>query len=92
MRANKGSFRLKGCQQWPGSGQHKQSLKQAKDQGTLRGETDISRLAHFIIAGFEGALMMGKLRKDPDVVAGVIEELKEHLAQYRIALSPMMHV
>lgn len=69
-----------------------QSLKQAKDQGTLRGNTDISRLAHFIIAGFEGALMMGKLRKDPDVVAGVIEELKEHLAQYRIALSPMMHV
>jgi TetR/AcrR family transcriptional regulator, transcriptional repressor for nem operon len=69
-----------------------QSLNQAKDQGTLRGDADISRLAHFIVAGFEGALMMGKLRKDPDVVAGVIEELKEHLTQYRIALSPVTHV
>ena len=67
------------------------SLKQAKDEGTLRLETDIARLAHFIVAGFEGALMMGKLRKDPDVVAGVIEELKEHLTLYRVALSPVTH-
>ncbi|HSB72498.1 MAG TPA: TetR family transcriptional regulator C-terminal domain-containing protein [Candidatus Methylomirabilis sp.] len=68
------------------------SLKQAKDEGTLRADADIPRLAHFVIAGFEGALMMGKLRKDPDVVAGVIEELKEHLTLYRVALSPMTHV
>jgi len=29
--------------------------------------------------------MMGKLHKDADVVAGVVEELKGHLAQYRVA-------
>ena len=61
------------------------SLTQAKAQGTLRPDADIPRLAHFIVAGFEGAFMMGKLHKNPDVVAGVVEELKEHLAQYRVA-------
>jgi hypothetical protein len=29
--------------------------------------------------------MMGKLHKDPAVMAGVVEELKGHLAQYRVA-------
>ena len=61
------------------------ALAQARAQGTLHGDVNISRLAHFIIAGFEGALMMGKLHKDADVVAGVVEELKGHLAQYRVA-------
>ena len=61
------------------------SLNQAQTQGTLRSDADVPRLAHFIVAGFEGALMMGKLHKDPDVVAGVIEEIKGHLAHYRIA-------
>jgi TetR/AcrR family transcriptional repressor of nem operon len=61
------------------------TLTQAKAQGTLRSEADIPRLAHFIVAGFEGAFMMGKLHKDADVMAGVVEELKWHLAQYRVA-------
>jgi TetR/AcrR family transcriptional repressor of nem operon len=61
------------------------SLNQAKAQGTLRPDADIPRLAHFIVAGFEGAFMMGKLHKDADVVAGVVEELKGHLAQCRVA-------
>jgi TetR/AcrR family transcriptional repressor of nem operon len=61
------------------------SLTQAKVQGTLHPDANIPRLAHFIIAGFEGAFMMGKLHKDADVVAGVIEELKEHLVQYCVA-------
>jgi hypothetical protein len=29
--------------------------------------------------------MMGKLQKDADVVASVVEELKEHLAHFRAA-------
>ena len=68
------------------------SLEQARTQGTLRGDAQVSRLAHFIIAGVEGAFMLGKLRKDPEVVAGVIEELKEHVAQYRVSMSPVTHV
>lgn len=62
-----------------------ESLTQARSQGTLHRDADIPRLALFIIAGFEGAFMMGKLHKDADVVAGVVEELKGHLAQYRVA-------
>jgi len=61
------------------------SLTQARAQGTLRSDADIPRLAHFIVAGFEGGFMMGKLHKDADIVAGVVEELKGHLAQYRVA-------
>jgi TetR/AcrR family transcriptional repressor of nem operon len=60
------------------------TLTQAKVQGTLRADADIPRLAHFIVAGFEGAFMMGKLHKDPNVMAGVVEEVKGHLAQYRV--------
>jgi TetR/AcrR family transcriptional repressor of nem operon len=62
-----------------------ESLTRARAQGTLRGDADICRLAHFVVAGFEGAFMMGKLHKDADVVAGVVEELKGYLAQYRVA-------
>jgi TetR/AcrR family transcriptional repressor of nem operon len=61
------------------------TLTQARAQGTLRTNTDIPRLAHFIVAGFEGAHMMGKLHKNVDVMAGVVEELKGHVAQYRVA-------
>lgn len=68
------------------------SLEEARTQGSLRGDANISRLAHFIIAGFEGAFMLGKLRKDPEVVADVIAEVKDHLAQYRVNLSPVAHV
>jgi len=62
-----------------------ESLNQANGQGTLRKDADVSRLAHFIIAGFEGAFLLGKLYKDADVVASVIEEMKGHLAHYRTA-------
>jgi TetR/AcrR family transcriptional regulator, transcriptional repressor for nem operon len=68
------------------------SLEQARSQGALRGDADIPRLAHFIIAGIEGAFMLGKLRKDPEVVATVIAELKNHLSQYRLSMSPVTHV
>jgi TetR/AcrR family transcriptional repressor of nem operon len=61
------------------------SLTQARGQGSLRADADIPRLAHFIVAGFEGAHMMGKLHRSVDVMAGVVEELKGHLAQYRVA-------
>jgi len=51
----------------------------------LRSDADIPSLAHFIVAGFEGAHMMGKLHKNVDVMAGVVEELKGHLAHFRVA-------
>jgi TetR/AcrR family transcriptional repressor of nem operon len=60
------------------------TLTKARTQGSLRNDTDIPRLAHFVLAGFEGAVMMGKLHKDAEVMAGVVEEVKGHLAQYRV--------
>ena len=59
-----------------------ETLEQAKAQGTLRVGTDIHRLASFTIAGFEGALMMGKLHRDAEMMASVVDELKAHLMQY----------
>jgi TetR/AcrR family transcriptional repressor of nem operon len=62
-----------------------ETLEQARSVGTLRKGTDVARLAHFIIAGFEGAFMLGKLHRDPELVVNVVDELKEHVAQYRVA-------
>ena len=61
-----------------------EALGRARAQGTLRIGADVSRLAHFIIAGLEGAFMMGKLHRDIEVMTSVVEELKTHLAQYRV--------
>jgi TetR/AcrR family transcriptional repressor of nem operon len=60
------------------------TLVEARAQGTLRVGTDIPRLAQFTIAGFEGALMMGKLHRDAELMASVVDELKGHLVQYRV--------
>jgi hypothetical protein len=62
-----------------------ETLEQAKSLGTLRIGADVPRLANFIIAGFEGAFMMGKLHRDPELVANVVDELKAHLSQYHVA-------
>jgi TetR/AcrR family transcriptional repressor of nem operon len=61
------------------------ALRQARATGTLRADASIARLSGFILAGFEGAFMLGKLQKDPRVMAEVIEELKQSLAGYRVA-------
>jgi len=76
-RLNKAFERLRTC--------IGEALAQARVQGTLQSDADVPRLALFIIAAFEGAFMMGKLQKDADVVAGVVEELKGHLARFRVA-------
>jgi hypothetical protein len=61
-----------------------ETLGRARTQGTLRIGADTLRLAHFIIAGLEGALMLGKLHRDVELMTSVIDELKAHLAQYRV--------
>ena len=61
-----------------------ETLGRARAQGTLRIGADTLRLDHFIIAGLEGAFMLGKLHRDVELMTSVIEELKAHLAQYRV--------
>jgi TetR/AcrR family transcriptional repressor of nem operon len=61
------------------------TLECARLQGTLRPGTDIPRLAHFILAGLEGAFMMGKLHRNVDLMANVMDELKEHVTLHRVA-------
>jgi TetR/AcrR family transcriptional repressor of nem operon len=61
------------------------TLERARLQGTLRPGTDIPRLAHFILAGLEGAFMMGKLHRNADLMANVMDELKAHVTLHRVA-------
>ena len=61
------------------------TLERARLQGTLRLGTDIPRLAHFIIAVLEGAFMMGKLHRNADLMANVMDELKAHVSMYCVA-------
>jgi TetR/AcrR family transcriptional regulator, transcriptional repressor for nem operon len=61
------------------------TLERARLQDTLRLGTDIPRLAHFILAGLEGAFMMGKLHRNADLMANVMDELKAHVNLHRVA-------
>jgi TetR/AcrR family transcriptional repressor of nem operon len=61
------------------------TLERARLQDTLRPGTDIPRLAHFILAGLEGAFMMGKLHRNADLMANVMDELKAHVTLHRVA-------
>ncbi len=61
------------------------TLRRADDRGTLREGADIPRLALFIVAAFEGAFMMGKLHRSAELVGNVVDELKAHVAHYRVA-------
>jgi len=61
------------------------TLERARLQDTLRPGTDISRLAHFILAGLEGAFMMGKLHRNADLMANVLADLKAHVTLHRVA-------
>lgn len=60
------------------------TLAEAKAQGTLSPAADVLRLSHYILAGLEGAFMLGKLHRNPLVMAGILEELRLHLFRYRV--------
>lgn len=62
-----------------------ETLERAQGGGLLRVGTDIPRLANYILAGLEGAFMMGKLHRDAELMANVLDELKAHLTHYRVA-------
>jgi hypothetical protein len=41
-------------------------------------------VAQFLVAGLEGAILLGKVTRDITVMERCVEELREHLALYRI--------
>ena len=59
-----------------------EAIRRGQARGRLRAEVDPSRLAQFLVAGLEGAILLGKVTKDITVMERCVEELKQHLTLY----------
>lgn len=55
-------------------------LRQAQAQGGLAERADPDRMAHFIVAAIQGAILMTKVTKEIEVMEQCVAELKAHLA------------
>lgn len=64
------------------------ALAEARSEGSLAPGTDVPRLSHYIVAGLEGAFMLGKLHRNPALMAEIVEELKTHVFRYRVTTAP----
>lgn len=60
-----------------------EALGRARATGSLRPDADPDRLARFLVAGLEGAVLLTKLEKDVRVMEECVVELKRHVAGYR---------
>ena len=59
------------------------ALLRGQRRGSLRADVDLSRLAQFLVAGLEGAILLSKVTRDIAVMETCVEELKQHLTLYR---------
>jgi TetR/AcrR family transcriptional repressor of nem operon len=59
-------------------------IRRGQASGRLRPDADAARVAQFLVAGLEGAILLSKVTRDITVMERCVEELKEHLALYRI--------
>jgi TetR/AcrR family transcriptional repressor of nem operon len=59
-----------------------EALRQARLEGCVSAHCEPERLAHFIVAALEGAILMTKVAKDIHVMETCAGELKAHLALY----------
>ena len=59
------------------------AMRRGQRRGYLRADADASRLAQFLVAGLEGAILLSKVTKDITVMEKCVEELKQHLTHYR---------
>lgn len=59
------------------------ALTRAQALGTLAPEVEPAGLAHFLVAGIEGAILLTKVQKDIGVMEHCVAELRRHLALYR---------
>jgi len=60
-----------------------EAVSRGQGRGSLRADVDASRLAQFLVAGLEGAILLSKVTRDITVMERCVEELKEHLTLYR---------
>jgi TetR/AcrR family transcriptional repressor of nem operon len=58
-------------------------VSRGQARGSLRADVDAPRLAQFLVAGLEGAILLSKVTRDITVMERCVEELKEHLTLYR---------
>ncbi|MGH7300768.1 MAG: TetR/AcrR family transcriptional regulator [Candidatus Rokuibacteriota bacterium] len=61
-----------------------EAIRRGQQSGRLRSDADASRVAQFLVAGLEGAILLSKVTRDITVMERCVEGLKEHLTRYRI--------
>jgi TetR/AcrR family transcriptional repressor of nem operon len=59
-----------------------EALVRGQARGRLRADADPSRIAQFLVAGLEGAILLSKVTKDITIMERCVEELKRHLTLY----------
>lgn len=60
------------------------ALAEAQAEGSLTPKCDPTGLAHFLVAGLEGAILMTKVTKDIQIMETCVAELKAHLSLYAV--------
>jgi len=62
-----------------------EAIRRGQRSGRLRSDADAARVAQFLVAGLEGAILLGKVTRDITIIERCVEELKEHLTLYRMS-------
>ncbi|MFQ5990094.1 MAG: TetR/AcrR family transcriptional regulator [Candidatus Methylomirabilales bacterium] len=62
-----------------------EAINRAQEGGQLARNLQGEKLAEFIIAGIEGAILLTKVRKDLSVLEGCLDELRKHVRMYLAA-------
>lgn len=62
-----------------------EAIQRAQESGQLARKMQGEKLADFIIAGIEGAILVTKVRKDLTVLERCLDELKKHIRMYLAA-------
>ena len=60
-----------------------EAVSRGQGRGSVRADVDATRVAQFLVAGLEGAILLSKVTRDITVMERCVEELKEHLTLYR---------
>jgi len=60
-----------------------EAIRRGQQSGRIRPDADARRVAQFLVAGLEGAILLGKVTRDITVMERCVEELRAHLTLYR---------